>query len=306
MDQFLINLALCADPTRLTPFPDSYRITSKPGKNHTMDEYNCLINDIKAKVPKAISLITNIDLGIAKHDNSSALMKMDEYEFKYPYSEEYLKNMRYPKRWYLFHGSPISNWHSILRTGIKNMSGTRFMTSGQAYGSGVYLSDNLMLSLLYGSSRNNTSAQSVKYCISVIELLVDPVIYNKGNNVYVVPDESVLFPRYLYYISQNIKTNGVDLLKYYTKLRNNLLVDNRKDKRIEFEITELLTNGFLLSSRKDYLILKINKKMYKCYLYKFPICPPVIVDMNEKVYEYDYDSFKSILILCLEISENTN
>ena len=39
-----------------------------------------------------------------------------------------------------FHGSQIENWHSILRNGIKNMSGTALQLNGAAYGSGVYIS----------------------------------------------------------------------------------------------------------------------------------------------------------------------
>jgi hypothetical protein len=39
-----------------------------------------------------------------------------------------------------FHGSSIENWHSILRNGIKNMSGTAGQLNGAAYGNGVYIS----------------------------------------------------------------------------------------------------------------------------------------------------------------------
>jgi len=37
---------------------------------------------------------------------------------------------------YAFHGSPIGNWHSILRAGLKNYSNTPKMRCGAAYGPG--------------------------------------------------------------------------------------------------------------------------------------------------------------------------
>jgi hypothetical protein len=38
-----------------------------------------------------------------------------------------------------FHGSAFSNWHSILRIGLKNYSGTALMSTGAAFGNGIYL-----------------------------------------------------------------------------------------------------------------------------------------------------------------------
>lgn len=38
-----------------------------------------------------------------------------------------------------FHGSGFGNWHAILRTGLRNLSGTSLMSTGAVYGSGIYL-----------------------------------------------------------------------------------------------------------------------------------------------------------------------
>jgi poly [ADP-ribose] polymerase 6/8 len=35
-------------------------------------------------------------------------------------------------------GSGIENWHSILRNGLVNASNTKLMTTGAAYGPGIY------------------------------------------------------------------------------------------------------------------------------------------------------------------------
>ena len=38
---------------------------------------------------------------------------------------------------YAFHGSPLWNWHSILRSSLRNLSNTELMTTGAAYGAGT-------------------------------------------------------------------------------------------------------------------------------------------------------------------------
>jgi len=42
-----------------------------------------------------------------------------------------------------WHGSSSGNWHVILRTSLKNMSNTKYMSAGAAYGNGIYFSDKL-------------------------------------------------------------------------------------------------------------------------------------------------------------------
>lgn len=50
---------------------------------------------------------------------------------------------------FCFHGSAASNWHSILRQGLKNASGTTLMTAGQAHGQGIYLARDSTTSAMY-------------------------------------------------------------------------------------------------------------------------------------------------------------
>lgn len=49
---------------------------------------------------------------------------------------------------YAFHGSSVENWHSILRKGLVNASGTRLQVNGAAYGSGIYLSPSVCFILI--------------------------------------------------------------------------------------------------------------------------------------------------------------
>jgi hypothetical protein len=276
MNEFLIHLAKNANIERFNPFPDRYRITSKPGDHYTAQEYAKLRVDLdelqyqSSIDPQRLTYLKNyilgIDLGIVRHSSSSIHSSIDEYEFKYPAIDEIKRNLRYKKRWYLFHGSPLGNWHSILRTGIKNMSGTRFMSVGAVLGPGVYLANDIRISLSYGMSRshvsyaasNNSTAihndESKKHgkkydditsCIAVVEILVDPEKYCKGGDVYVIPDDTILFPRYLLNIKSRaaVKFDGKEILSYYKKQRECLINEIGALSRINKEKDMLIKAG---------------------------------------------------------------
>ncbi|KAK3731742.1 hypothetical protein RRG08_035411 [Elysia crispata] len=50
---------------------------------------------------------------------------------------------------FAFHGSPIENWHAIIREGLILASGTSKQLHGAAYGQAIYLSPSLQLSMGY-------------------------------------------------------------------------------------------------------------------------------------------------------------
>ena len=50
---------------------------------------------------------------------------------------------------FAFHGSHIENWHSILRHGLINASGTKHQMHGAVYGKGIYLSPHSSVSFGY-------------------------------------------------------------------------------------------------------------------------------------------------------------
>ncbi len=60
-----------------------------------------------------------------------------------------------------WHGSGTGNWHSILRTGLKNMSGTKYQDNGAAYGQGIYLAVDSQTS--FGYCRQSQGWQH-RYC----------------------------------------------------------------------------------------------------------------------------------------------
>jgi len=67
--------------------------------------------------------------------------------------EQFRKQKKSHGSIFAFHGSSIENWHSILRKGLINASGTKFQVNGAAYGSGIYLSP--FASTSFGYSRMN-------------------------------------------------------------------------------------------------------------------------------------------------------
>jgi hypothetical protein len=64
--------------------------------------------------------------------------------------------------YYAFHGSPAPNWHRILRTGLKNLSGTSMQLHGAAHGAGVYLATNVQTSMGYSQIAPTMPGPSAK------------------------------------------------------------------------------------------------------------------------------------------------
>ena len=61
---------------------------------------------------------------------------------------------------FVWHGSSFENWHAIMRTGLKNCSGTKLMTAGDAYGNGIYLSTAAAVSLGFSTRPSSTTTMA--------------------------------------------------------------------------------------------------------------------------------------------------
>lgn len=104
-----------------------------------------------------------------------------------------------------YHGSGFANWHSILRNGLKNLSGTNLMSSGAAYGNGIYLAETSGVSSGYAQAakgwKNSKYGEVGLSCISLCEVI------NAGYTAqpyYVVPVDNHVVTRYLFiYNPQN-------------------------------------------------------------------------------------------------------
>jgi poly [ADP-ribose] polymerase 6/8 len=113
-----------------------------------------------------------------------------------------------------FHGSPIENWHCIIRTGLKNGSGTSLQLHGAAHGSGIYFSPNSTVSLqycqvLHAAQRRGSEVASSDFfnCIALCEIINTPEIKKTGD-IWVVPNEIHVVTR-LFFVFHQMPARGV-------------------------------------------------------------------------------------------------
>jgi poly [ADP-ribose] polymerase 6/8 len=112
---------------------------------------------------------------------------------------------------FAFHGSNIENWHSILRNGLLNASGTRYQIHGAAYGSGVYLSPHSSISFSYSQiqsnvqqPKNSSSGAESRFlegknlrCIALCEVITSDKL-RKSGNIWVMPNQDHVCTRFFF------------------------------------------------------------------------------------------------------------
>jgi ubiquitin-protein ligase len=165
---------------------------------------------------------------IQKNDNILGLKSnsFEIYKIIHPSDkEDEFNQIKCTTKSYLFHGSRWCNWYSILRNGLKNCSKTKLMTTGAAYGNGIYLASDVNTSFSYGRSGNQIA-------IGVFEIC-DKDKYIKTQGIYVVTDEKVLIQRYLLIVpTKNTNCiNEINLIfnkKIHTEKLNVLAKYNKK------------------------------------------------------------------------------
>jgi poly [ADP-ribose] polymerase 6/8 len=78
-----------------------------------------------------------------------------------PQSEDILGQMKQQfGSFFLWHGSAGDRWHSILRNGLKNASGTALQANGAARGAGIYFAPNSQMSWGYSKPAANKYTKS--------------------------------------------------------------------------------------------------------------------------------------------------
>jgi ubiquitin-protein ligase len=101
---------------------------------------------------------------------------------------------------YLYHGSRAENWNSIMANGIKIGSKSKYFLNGAAYGNGIYLSNDINVSLGYSGGINNSSniakEEGGNMILAIFQVINNPR-WHKGGAIYVVDDENALVLRYL-------------------------------------------------------------------------------------------------------------
>lgn len=189
--------------------------------------------------------------------------------------EERFKNVR---NGYLFHGSSIGNWYSILRNGLKNCSNTKLMANGAVHGSGIYLSDSYHMSFGYSSG--------ALYVIGVVQIYEPPEKYIKTTGIYVVPKEEDVLLRYLLVQKDRINSSVMaQISSYFTscKVREESIIAKDISVICSKKLTKELKNIDKLGKSLKYDVTLVNENL-----------------LNWLVRMYDFNN-KSIKEVTLEI-----
>merc|ERR1712224_122749 len=120
---------------------------------------------------------------------------------------------------FMWHGSDVFNWHAIARTGLKNMSNTKYMSAGAALGAGIYFANDMAYSLNYARAQKGWPKSKISggerepgmRCIALCEIVRGHTTStNSGyggkavcsdkvgeEDVWVVQNEDAIIPRFL-------------------------------------------------------------------------------------------------------------
>lgn len=296
--EFLTLLASNADRNRFIPFPKEYiknpEVLSQNDQNifdayvPTEDEFKAFQYDLKHNFQRVQPFIQDIKFELVEHKPCHASIKYD-YEFKYTPLFERQTDINHRRRFFLFHGSKIQNWYSILKNGIKNMSNSKFMSVGAVYGAGVYLTNDISTAYHYGSCSFKINDQSITVsCVAVVEVLTDPEQFMKTPGIYVIPDDSLLIARSLWVVNKpNMDIN--ELLTYYQNLAMSRLSKQIPPaKRLAAEIKKLEEAKYSIMEYAPTWISVLNpeQKLYKITLDDFPYYSPLITT-DDKSYIID-------------------
>jgi len=147
-----------------------------------------------------------------------------------------------------YHGSSIENWHSIMRKGLVNASGTKLQVNGAAYGSGIYLSPNASTSFGYSRMNYYGAAATANpqnaggnrflnsdnvFCIAICEVINKDI--RKSGSIWVQPSEDHVVTRLFCVYTTGNPGNAVNC--------------NTEDAKFRAEIEE--TIAFYQSARNE-------------------------------------------------------
>jgi poly [ADP-ribose] polymerase 6/8 len=140
---------------------------------------------------------------LEKHEQISEMNTSHQYLMMSSPPEKERKFQELKKKYgstYCFHGSALGNWHSIMRVGLRNMSGTDGQINGAAYGSGVYMAPHSSTSAgymqFYQGWPSSASFKSSLGCMAVCELILKKDEVKDPFPHYVVPNEDLIQTRY--------------------------------------------------------------------------------------------------------------
>jgi len=221
-------------------------------KNNKHNKYD---NRIQTKHEAVHDSATNNN----KFIGNSKYISDQTYLFKVNYNYDITCNFDRENPQYLFHGSPVYNWYSILQNGLKNLSGTHLMANGKAYGNGIYFSNNVNMSLSYGQSRELAYNYSF---IGVFQILDDVKKYQQTtSDIFVIANDSILLLKYLI-ISKKQHLYNLSL-KYFDDMyiENSVKMSKLYAKRLQNDITKLK-----IELSKNNCVLENTDSIFKYYI----------------------------------------
>ena len=133
---------------------------------------------------------------------------------------------------YLFHGSPMENWYPIMYNGLRNASGTSLQLNGAVYGNGIYMADDINVSIgycgyHYGYPKSGGATSSNDYrsingknamgIIGVFQVFKPKKEYLK--TYYVIPNEDECILRYIIIVDSDTNKYIQHINGYFTELQ---------------------------------------------------------------------------------------
>lgn len=175
--------------------------------------------------------------------------KILQYKFNYTRDVEDIFNTQ--KTVYLYHGSPYENWYSIMRSGIKiGSKNKKLFLNGAVYGDGIYLSNDINMSLGYTGRYASSSTPDKKYMLAIYEVIDNPK-WKKTDNIFVIDDENALILRYI------IVLNNCSLPQTITETLNAKLnsgeqkkFNMEKEKATEVALSKAYSKRLMMEYKK--------------------------------------------------------
>ena len=206
-----------------------------------------------------------------------------EVKYNQEIEDNFNKEVQKYSSLFLFHGSSFENWYSIIRNGIKICSNTKLMTAGAAHGNGIYLSNNINLSLGYVGYD--------KCVFGVYEVLHISEKIHYANTIYVVNDENILLLRYLFvppsinFIKQ-LDLNKVLNEKFNTKIQQEKNVvkkrsNNIRTKRLFSEYKKIIALNPANVGFRVELMEEDNLDIWKIFIINFDNNPKIKQDLDK-------------------------
>ncbi len=144
-----------------------------------------------------------------------------------------------------YHGSSIMNWYSIMYNGLF-VAKDSLIRNGNAYGTGIYLSNSASFSLDYSGKHMNCANANLILGVFQVKNLLQT--YMKTTNIYVVPEDSNVCLRYLIYMKRSNSgygiTNAIDRYFIQGEMVKEVsaataIIDKVWSRRVMSEIREL-------------------------------------------------------------------